>query len=107
MKRRKILIQPIALFFLIGTLLSDRSGVGFLTILAAAFHEGGHWLAAKCMHIPLRKLNLDLLGARLDVAGRIVSYGEEWLLCAAGPITSLADRRTHSSTAHGAPLLFK
>ncbi|MBQ8310627.1 MAG: site-2 protease family protein [Clostridia bacterium] len=89
MKKRKLLIQPMVFVFLIGTLLTDRSGVGALTMLAAFLHEGGHLLAAKIMQIPLRNLRLDLLGARLDVAGRIVSYSEEWLLCAAGPITSL------------------
>lgn len=89
MKRRKFLIQPMTLIFLLGTLLTDRSGIGVLTMSAALLHEGGHLLAAKCMNIPLRNIRLDFLGARLDVAGRMISYSEEWLLCAAGPITSL------------------
>ncbi len=70
-------------------LLSDRAGLGLVTLMAAAVHEGGHLIAARGMHIPLSLLRMDLLGARLDVSGRVLSYGEEWLLCAAGPVASL------------------
>ena len=35
-------------------------------------------------------LRLSLLGARLEIRGRMLTYGEEWLLSAAGPLTSLA-----------------
>ena len=89
MNQRKLSVQPTALVFFLWMLLSDRSGVGILTMLAASLHEGGHLLAARIMHIPLKRLRLELLGARLDVSGRMISYGEEWLLCAAGPLTSL------------------
>ena len=37
----------------------------------------------------LRALRVDSLGARLEVTGRMLSYGEEWILCAAGPMASL------------------
>ncbi len=60
-----------------------------ITLLAAVGHECGHLAAAKLMHIPLSKLHLDLLGARLEVSGGMLSYSREWLLSAAGPLTSL------------------
>ena len=89
MKIRKFLIQPTALLFLVWMIISDRSGIGAMTLFAALLHEGGHFLASKMMNIPLSGIHIDLLGARLDVCGRMLSYGEEWLLCAAGPLTSL------------------
>ena len=60
-----------------------------MSILAAALHEIGHLLAAHFLKIPIRAMRFDLLGARIDVKGRILSYGEEWLLCMAGPLSSL------------------
>ena len=69
--------------------LSDGSHVGALTLFAAFFHECGHLLAARLLHIPIRGLRPDALGVRLEVSGGLLSYGDEWLLCAAGPIASL------------------
>ena len=69
--------------------LLDHSGLCVMTLLAAFLHECGHLLAARLLHIPLGQLRLDFLGARMEVTGRMLSYGEEWLLCAAGPLTSL------------------
>ena len=90
MKTRKAFkIQPLALIYLFCMVLCDRSGVAVMSILAAALHEVGHFAAARLLHIPVRAMRLDLLGARIDVNGRILSYGEEWLLCVAGPLASL------------------
>ena len=89
MKCKRFLIQPLALIYLAWLLLSDKSGIAAMSLLAAALHEGGHLLAAKWMHIPIRAMRFDLLGARIDVKGRILSYGEEWLLCMSGPLASL------------------
>ena len=46
-------------------------------------------VAACILNIPLRELRLSSLGARLVLNGRLISYCEEWALCAAGPIFSL------------------
>ena len=70
-------------------LLTDRTGLAIAALLAAAVHESGHLCAAKCLHIPVRALRFHLLGAGLEPEGRLLSYGEEFLLCAAGPIASL------------------
>lgn len=89
MRKKSLLIGAPTLIFLAFMLISDRSGIALMTVLAALLHECGHIIAAKLLHIPLRELRLDLLGARLEVAGRLLSYGEEWLLAAAGPLSSL------------------
>ena len=69
--------------------LTDGSHVGALTLFAAFLHECGHLIAARLLRVPTRGLRPDALGVRLDVGGAFLSYGEEWLLCAAGPMTSL------------------
>ncbi|MBE6589907.1 MAG: hypothetical protein E7643_06990 [Ruminococcaceae bacterium] len=89
MKRIRWRIQPMAFAVILWMLLTDRGGVALMTLTAAILHEAGHILAAVLLRVPLRALRMDLLGARLDVSGRVLSYGEEWILCAAGPLTSL------------------
>ena len=89
MKRKRFLIQPLAILYLLFMLFCDKSGLAAMSLLAAALHEVGHLIAAKGMHIPIGAMRFDLLGARIDVKGRILSYGEEWLLCVAGPLSSL------------------
>ena len=89
MKRKRFLIQPLALIYLLFMLFCDRSGLAAMSLLAAALHEIGHLVAARVMHIPIGAMRFDLLGARIDVKGRILSYGEEWLLCMSGPLSSL------------------
>lgn len=88
-RRLGLHISPAVAVTILFLLITDRTGVCALTLLAAFFHECGHLLAARLMHIPLRQLRLDFLGARMEVSGRMLSYSEEWLLCAAGPLTSL------------------
>ena len=88
-KRPTLRISPIVALTVALLLLTDRSGVCALTLLAAFLHECGHLLAARVLRIPLGQLRLDFLGARMEVTGRLLSYGEEWLLCAAGPLASL------------------
>jgi Zn-dependent protease len=81
--------EPAAVILLIGLLLTDRTLLCLAVILAAAVHECGHLLAARWLRLPIRVMRLDLLGARLELAGGLLSFSEEWLLCAAGPLFSL------------------
>lgn len=81
-------ITPLFGVMLAGLLLFDRSGFCLVTVLAALLHECGHLLAARLLRIPWKGLRMDFMGARLEVSGRILSYGEEWLLAAAGPLAS-------------------
>ena len=89
MKRKRFLIQPLALIYLLFMLFCDKSGMALISLLAAALHEVGHLVAARFLKIPIGCMRFDLLGARIDIKGRILSYGEEWLLCVAGPLSSL------------------
>ncbi len=89
MKRKRLLIQPLAVIYLLWLLIIDKSGIAAMSLLAAALHEVGHLVAARFLKIPIRAMRFDFLGARIDVKGRILSYGEEWLLCMAGPLSSL------------------
>lgn len=89
MKHKKISVHPLAFVFFFGLLLSDRSSVALVTVLAAFLHECGHIGAAYFMKIPFGNIQLDFLGARIEIKGQSLTYGEEWLLAAAGPLTSL------------------
>ena len=74
--------------FAVCLLLSERQIYTLLALLAAAVHETGHILAARILKIKLELFSLDLLGARLTTSGRLCSYGDEALLCAAGPLAN-------------------
>ncbi|MBQ9804890.1 MAG: M50 family metallopeptidase [Clostridia bacterium] len=87
--KKRFTVRPIVLIFLLGLILGDQTALALMTLLAAFTHEVGHLIAAKCMRIPLSRMQIDLLGARLEVQGRVLSYSEEWLLAAAGPLSSL------------------
>ena len=89
MSGKRLRIAPSVLILMLFILWNDRTGVSLLTLLAALLHEGGHFLAAWLMRIDMRAMRLNFLGARLEITGRMLSFGEEWLLCAAGPIASL------------------
>ncbi|MBR3893919.1 MAG: hypothetical protein IKJ35_02105 [Clostridia bacterium] len=89
MKKKTPGISPqVALVYLL-MILGDRSGLCLVTVVAALLHEGGHLIAARLLRIPISGVRMSFLGARLEVSGRVMSYGEEWLLCAAGPFASL------------------
>lgn len=84
----KIRITPGAIL-LIAALVFKRDMLLPATVLAAVLHECGHLLAARCLGIRLRLLELDMMGAKLYPAAQIPSYRSEALLAAAGPAASL------------------
>ena len=83
----KLRITPGAALLLTVLLLRGASALPLL--LAAALHEAGHLLAAKRLGIRLRRMELDLLGARLYPALPLPSYRKEALLALGGPAASL------------------
>jgi len=87
-KKERINVAPRVLVIFLLLLVSDQSGLVTVTLLAAVLHEAGHLLAAHLLHVPLRRMRIDLVGARLEIGGRMISYREEWLLAVAGPATS-------------------
>lgn len=82
-------IEPAAAVMLLSLLLTDRSHLALAALIAAAVHEAGHLAAAKALAVPVRSLHFHLLGAGLVPGGRLLTYGEEFLLCVAGPLASL------------------
>ena len=76
-----------AIFFLASVYMLDPQ-MALPCFIAAAFHECGHILAAKILGIRLSEMRLDLFGARLSVSSASISYLNEFLLCAAGPLFS-------------------
>ena len=81
------MLPTLALAF--GLLMIEQREICVLTLLSALLHECGHLLAARLLRVPLKDLHMDFVGARLEVGGRMLSFGEEWLLAAAGPLASL------------------
>ena len=84
----KIRITPGAVLFWTVQLLTD-SPLLAAGLLAALLHECGHLLAARLLHIPLRLLEIDIMGAKILPAGALPSYRAEGILAAAGPVASL------------------
>lgn len=85
-KRSEILrigILPALIFCIM--LIFQPIGVVFPSLAAAVLHESGHMLTAFALGIPLRSLNIGTFGASLRVRGSLISYSEEFCLCAAGP----------------------
>ena len=69
-------------------IISNNFVFAIIYILCATAHEIGHLLAAKLLNIKISKLTLDFAGAKIIPSGEISSYQSEFLLCAAGPVTS-------------------
>ena len=84
----KIRITPGAMLLLCVMAFSGSS-LFLATLLAAAFHECGHLLAARLLGIRMRSLELDIPGARLFPATPLPSCRAEAILAAAGPAASL------------------
>ncbi len=89
MKKKTIHTLPLTVVLFVVITLCDKSLLCTAVLLAAGIHELGHLLAAKFLRVRMDVLRLDFMGARLDASGRFLTYGEEWILCAAGPIFSL------------------
>lgn len=78
-----------AALLLFSLILSSDYNFAAVYIFCATIHEAGHLIAAKLLDIKIRELTLDIAGARIVPSGEIMSYKKEFLLCAAGPISSL------------------
>ncbi len=83
----RIRITPGALL-LFAVMLFTGDVLFWATLLAAAWHECGHLLAARALGVRLRLLELDIPGARILPAGALPSYFAEGCLAIAGPAAS-------------------
>ena len=75
-------IMTVALFL-------THSYISIAALIAAAFHEIGHIIAAKICNIPLGELKLGIFGAALTPKTLLCSYKKEIILCIAGPLVNL------------------
>lgn len=89
MKKIKISFSPAMLCLLVCMIGTTPMTQLCACLGAAAIHELGHVVAAKLLDINLTHLKLDVLGARLDVTGRLCSYSSLAALCAAGPMINI------------------
>ena len=69
-------------------MISDRAAIIGIYMLAAAWHECGHLLAARAVGVRVKGMRLALFGARMGLGG-MLSYGQEWLVAAGGPLASV------------------
>lgn len=86
-------------------LLEGRICYFFSLLLAALIHECGHLLAARLLRIPIASLHVSVLGAQLKLGDPLLSYKREWLLCAAGPFSSVVFALLLFVLKHVAPFL--
>lgn len=56
--------------------------------VAALLHELGHGAAAWGWNVPIRRMRLDLFGARMELGG-LTAYSAELAVAAGGPLVSL------------------
>ncbi len=89
MKLKKLRVGFSVVAMLAATLISGRLTEFFAAMTAAALHEFGHIAAARLIGVKLSGMSLDLLGARLDTGKKLISYGDELRLAAAGPFVNL------------------
>lgn len=75
--------------FITAMLILQPADMALTSLLAAGLHECGHLAAALLLGIRLRSLDIGPLGATIRVRGALISYRNEWLLCAAGPAVNL------------------
>ena len=60
-----------------------------IPLLAVIIHEGGHIIAAVALGKGFSGLELGIFGARLNLSERLLSYGEEFAICIAGPAANI------------------
>lgn len=85
--RMEIKVSPVWLGWVIFLILSGAEGI-WAVIISVFIHEMGHVTAARLLGARIGRLELSMLGARLDIRGEI-SYAGEVLLAAGGPFFGL------------------
>lgn len=83
----KIGLLPSALILLM--LIFEPPDIALPSLAAAVIHECGHLFAARSLKIGLHSLEVGPLGATIRTHDALISYGREWMLCAAGPAANL------------------
>lgn len=83
----RLKIHPL-LCFLLAACAVNRT-LPYSSILALLFHESAHFLCGKWMHIPIREIEIGVLGGVMQCDTETLSKGKRILLSLAGPLGSL------------------
>ena len=86
---RRIKVGFGGFLMLLAMLICDKGRVVAVYFLAALLHELGHLLAAKALKIGIGEIRFELSGVRICPENRVISYFEEAVLAAAGPLVGL------------------
>lgn len=86
---RRIKVGFGGFLMLLAMLMCDRGQVVAVYFFAALLHEVGHLLAAKALKISIGEIRFELSGVRICPKNGVISYFEEAVLAAAGPLVSL------------------
>lgn len=70
-------------------MISDRAAIIGIYMLAAAWHEIGHLIAAKLMKIDVEEIRFGFSGVRIVTDARLTSYKREIMLAFAGPLMNM------------------
>lgn len=89
MKHKVFTFDIISLLFYISLILEGHTAEFLCLVLAVVLHESGHLAVAHLLHIRIRSVHFSVLGAKIDVDDAYLPYRKEFLLCAAGPFSSL------------------
>ena len=79
-----------AVFLLLGGYRYIDIGVVFPWLLAAVTHELGHYFAACLCGVKIEKMTFDVIGARMSLSGKLISYVDEAFIACAGPAVNFA-----------------
>lgn len=82
-------IAVFAVFILLGGYRFIDLSVAVPWFLSVLLHETGHFFAAKICGAKVNSITLDVIGARMSLAGKMLSYGDEIFIAASGPCVNL------------------
>ena len=58
-------------------------------LFGAFAHEMGHFFAARLCGAKIDRMTIDVIGATMSISGKMISYGEEIFIAAAGPCVNI------------------
>ena len=85
----KFSVSPSILIIIFVYLVSGKSSILAVPLLAATLHEIGHLICARAFLIPIKRIKLNLFGALIETDPLGCSYFKEALLAVAGPLTNV------------------
>lgn len=90
MKHKVFTFDIISLLFYISLILEGHTAEFLCLVLAVVLHESGHLIMAYFLRIRIQSVHFSVLGAKIDIEDAYLPYRKEFLLCATGPLFSLA-----------------